>query len=367
MTDLKLTPEEERQVAVDDRRFKLLTKFDTDSGQGVLPFTNERYFEQSNPIVRSALFSAGKVPKGTFFKEWTKIFSLGSGAIWYRGPALTTDHEIVFARIMVLARGRSLTQSVRVRQADVCRWLKLDDSGANFKKARKILDDLAAGELRISSKPALKRLYDLLTRPPIGIPDRDFFLEFIKNRYGDQIKEIAAAIEQDDTVVDISMRFLTNQAKNHKTGRLLLNLDPIAAIFFDGVNTTLVPFEIWDQLDKYGKKLLPFIASHRDGVYRHGLDKYFGLSGSSSEYGKVKRRFKSDLKKRFEEWEKKSWIEPGWVITRNDNDEEMVDGLKIGMEVRIRSELELAAVAADNADDLDDADDLEDVAEGELV
>lgn len=144
MTELKLTPEEVRQVAVDDRRFKLQTKFDLESGQGVLPFTNERFFEQSNPIVRSALFSAGKIPKGLFFQEWTEIFSLGSGSIWYRGPALSTDHELVLARIMVLARGRSLTQSVKVKQADVCRWLKLDDSGANFKRPEGFLMTLPA-------------------------------------------------------------------------------------------------------------------------------------------------------------------------------------------------------------------------------
>ncbi|HBP6359839.1 TrfA [Pseudomonas aeruginosa] len=356
MTELKLTPEEVRQVAVDDRRFKLQTKFDLESGQGVLPFTNERFFEQSNPIVRSALFSAGKIPKGLFFQEWTEIFSLGSGSIWYRGPALSTDHELVLARIMVLARGRSLTQSVKVKQADVCRWLKLDDSGANFKKARRILDDLAGGELRISSKPALKRLYNLLTRPPLGLPDRDFFLEYIKNRYGDQIKEIAAAIESDDTVVDISMRFLTNQAKNHKTGRLLLNLDPIAAIFFDGVNTTLVPFEIMDQLDRFGTKLLPFIASHRDGVWPIGLEKYHEFSGSKSEYQKVKRRVKSDLKKRFEDWQAKAWIEPGWDISRNDDGDEIVRGLKIGAKVRIRSELEILTAVADDLEDAEDSD-----------
>lgn len=339
----KLTPEEERQVEVDDRRFKLRQKFEVESGQGILPFTNERFFEQSNPIVRSALFSAGKVEVGASYREWTEIFSLGAGSIWYRGPALTVDHEVVLARIMVLARGRSLTQPVKVLQADVLRWLDLDDSGANFKKARKIVDDLAAGELRISSKPALKRLYQLLSKPPENLPDRDFFIQFIRNRYGDQMKELAQAIASEDVVVDISMRFLTNQARNHKTGRLLLNLDPIAAIFFDGVNTTLVPFEIWDQLDRFGKKLMPFIASHRDGVWPIRLQSYHEFSGAKSEFVNVKRRLKYDLKKRFAAWEEEGWLEPGWDIARNDDGDEIVRGLKAGEAVRIRSEFDLKA------------------------
>ncbi|MCF5461003.1 hypothetical protein [Pseudomonas syringae] len=60
MTDLKLTEQEIRQNVVDDRKKQLLSKFDKGSGQGILPFTNERLFEQSNPILRSALFTAGK-------------------------------------------------------------------------------------------------------------------------------------------------------------------------------------------------------------------------------------------------------------------------------------------------------------------
>lgn len=337
--ELVLTAEEVRQVAVDDRRHKLLKKFDLQSKQGILPLTDEKFHEQSNPILRSALFSSGKM--GGQFTDWTEIFSLDRGSIQYKGPILTVDHEIVLAKIMMLARGLSLTKPVHLFQADILRWLGLDDSGANFKKARTIIEDLSAGEVRISSKSALRRLYTLLTDPKLkNIPDGEFFISYIRNRHGDQLKAIAEALEKDQPV-EITMKFLTNRFVNPRTGMLMLNLDPIIAVFFDGVNTTLLPFEIWEQLDRFGKKLLPFIASHRDGVYPIRLESYHEFSGSKSEYGKVKRRVKSELKKRFQGWEQISYIEPGWDIYRNNDGDEIVCGLKAGKAIRIRSAMEL--------------------------
>jgi hypothetical protein len=143
----------------------------------------------------------------------------------------------------------------------------------------------------------------------------------------------------------------------------MLNLDPIIAVFFDGVNTTLLPFEIWAQLDRFGKKLLPFIASHRDGVFPIRLESYHEFSGSKSEYEKVKRRVKSELKKRFHAWEQIGYIEPGWDIYRNNDGEEIVCGLKSGKAIRIRSALELIpAISAD-----EEAEESADAEDGQLV
>lgn len=352
--DLVLTQEESVQGVIDGRRSKLREKFDLASAQGILPFTNERFFEQSNPIVRSALFTAGKmnVRAKSQYLDWTEIFSLGSGSIHYRGPLLTVDHEVVLVRLLVLARGRSLTQPIYCNQADILRWLNLDlNSGANYKKARRILDDLAAAELRISSKPALRRLLSILTSPALSeMADGKFFQEYVKNRFSSHLKMIADGLENDQPV-DVSMKFITNQTHNHITKRMMVNLDPISAIFFDGVNTTLLPFEIWDTLDRFGKKLLPLIASHRDGVYPTKLEKYHEFSGSKSDFKIVKRRFKSEQKKRFKDWECKGWIVPGWKIERNNEGEEVVSGLKAGEAVRIRSALEIP-VLLDTPEDL---------------
>lgn len=333
----KNTPEVTVEEVIEERKIRLLEKFEEESGQGILPLTDDRFFEQANPIVRSALFSM--VKRGGKISDWTEIFSFGQGNITYRGPTMTVDHEQVLARIMQLARGKSLTKPVCCTLADVLRWLNISDTGPNFSKARALLDDLAAGEIRISCKHALARLYRLLTSPAVvTLPDGKFFREYINNRYGAQIQMIGEALSA-DTKVDISMRFITNQTRDSRSGRLLINIDPIMAIFFDGVNTTMVPFDIWDDLDRFGKKLLPFIASHRDGVYPMLLESYHKFSGSKSDYLVVKRRFKSQMKKRFIEWEQKNYIEPGWELYVNSHGEEMVKGLRIGDTLRLKSKL----------------------------
>lgn len=353
--ELDLTPHEVMRGAIDESKSKLRNKLDLESSQGILPFTNELYYEQMNPVVRSSLFTAGKmnVKNGSHYLEWTEIFSFGGGSIHYRGPHLTVDHEVVLVKLMVLARGRSLTKPIHAFQADLLRWLKLDAaSGKNYVKARRILDDLAAAEIRISSKPALQRLLAILTSPAIAeLPDGLFFQSYINNRFKDHLKMIAKGLA-DDQPVNVTMKLVTSQTHNTVTKRMMINLDPVFAIFFDGVNTTLLPFEIWDDLDRFGKKLLSLISSHRDGVYPVMLEKIHEFSGSKSEFEKVKRRVKSDLKKRFEDWESKNYIVPGWNISRNDNGIEIIRGLKAGEAVRIRSKLNLPPII-DSDDDIE--------------
>jgi hypothetical protein len=335
----KLTPREKTQGIIDDRKHQLQQKFDIDSGQGILPLTNEKFYEQSNPVVRSALFSSTKLGKN--YTEWTPIFSFGASSIQYRGPALTVEHELVLAKLMVLARGKSLTKPINAFVTDIRRWLNLGESGINFAKARRILDDLAAGEMKISDKFALRRLYQILTAPSVSErPDGKFFKDYIDNRFSDQLKMIASAIESGEPI-EITMRFVSNRAANPRTGRLLISLDPITAIFFDGVNTTMLPFEIWEAQDKFGKKLLSFIASHRDGVFPIKLENYHRFSGSISDFQVVKRRVKSDLKKRCEKWEKEDCIEPGWSFRENNDGEVLLEGLKLSKSIRMKSELTL--------------------------
>lgn len=338
--DFELTSVEVQQGVVDSNRSKLRQKFDVESAQGVLPLTNKKLFEQSNPILRSSLFSAKKMDAKPQYMDWTEVFSMGSGSILYRGPMLTVDHEVVLVKLMVLARGRSLTQPIPVTQADICRLMNMDAiSGANYRKVRRILDDLASAEFRISSRPALQRLLSLLQSPAIPhMADGKFFVDFIQNRFGAQLEMIAAGLH-DNQPVDLSMKFITSQTHNRVTKKMLISIDPLTTLFFDGVNTTLIPFEIWDELDRFGKKLLPLIASHRDGVYSYKMERYHDFSGSRSDYSVVKRRFKSDLKKRFQDWEEKGYIVPGWNISQNPEGEEIVSGLRVGEKVRIKGKV----------------------------
>ncbi|MCG7374361.1 MULTISPECIES: plasmid replication initiator TrfA [Pseudomonas] len=340
--EFKLTSPDPVKDVVGTRRNYLKQKFDLESAQGILPFTNEKYYEQSNPILRSGLFSANKL--GGEFREWTEVFVFGTGTIQYKGPALTVDHEHVLARLLLLARGKSLTKPVNVQKSKILEWLELSDAGENRKRVQRLLDDLEEGQIRISCKSALSRLYFLLTSPMTGdLPDGKFFRQYIDNLYGPQLKMIAAALEADEEV-QITMQFIKSQTVNNHTGRMLINLDPVTAVFFDGVNTTLLPFEIYSKLDRFGKKILPFIASHRDGVYPIKLENYFIYIGSISVYEKVKRRFKSDFKKNLIHYEAEGWIEKGWELYRNDKNEEMVSGLKLHPSLRVRSALDLPVI-----------------------
>ncbi|MNC46701.1 hypothetical protein D3C75_957290 [compost metagenome] len=55
----------------------------------------------------------------------------------------------------------------------------------------------------------------------------------------------------------------------------------------------------------------------------------------------MKRRVKSDMKKRCEGWEKSDFIEPGWAFRKNNDGEELLEGLKLSKSIRMKSELTL--------------------------
>ncbi len=343
MLEIELSEEELQREAADKRKVQLVEKFDKDSRQGILPLTNDRFYEQSNPIVRSAIFTASKISHKEVrqFTEWTNMFSMGSGAIQYRGPVLTIDHETVWVRLVALARGRSVFDSVISTQADILRWLGLDpNSGANYVKARRILEDLGSAELRISSRPALQRILDILKSPTV--PDADF-KRLVTKQYAAHAQMIDDALRKNEHVY-INLRFFGTVTINQTSKRLVINLDPLTTLFFDGINTTLVPFEVLDEVDRLCKKILPFIASHRDGVFATRLEKFHEFTGSISNYETVKRRFKSQLKKTFTELEAKGYIEPGWDISQNREGDEIVSGLKLGEALRVRSRLELQSM-----------------------
>lgn len=331
-----LNPAEELNQAVAERRTKLIKGFDQSSAQGILPLTNEDYHEQANPIVRSALFAA--IKSGSKHEDWVEIFALGSN-VEFKGPQLTVDHEILFTRILVRARGRSLMKPVPFVMTEALQWLDLKDSGPNRNRVRKLLDDLKDASVRIACKSTLKRLHNVLTRTDLEkLPGGQLLRDVVNTRYSEYLPMIMQSYRNNEPF-KITLDFINRIADQGKSKRLMVELDIFMALLFDGVNTTLLPFEIWDSLDSYGKKLMPFIASHRDGVIPLLLETYHQLSGSKSTYVSVERRFKSDFKKRLAGYEEKGYIEPGWDIVRNRDDKWIVTGLKGASAIKIKSEL----------------------------
>lgn len=324
------------ETLVTERKSKLLRTFDLASAQGILPLTNREFHEMANSIVRSALFAAIK-SKGTY-AEWSEIFSLG-GTIRYKGPQLTVNHEMLFTRIHALARGQSLTKPVIFTMTEALGWLGLSDSGPNRKKVRELLDDLKDGDVRVACKATLNRIYNILTRSDLErLPDGQFLKKLVENRYSSYLPAILEN-HRNDEPFEIDLSFITRIATQGRSRRIMVELDPMMALLFDGVNTTLLPFEVWDELDQFGKKFMCFVASHGGGVYNLLLENYHNLSGSKSSFEKVKRRFKSEFMARLRVYEEKNYIEPGWDVVRSREGDWLVIGIKGGPAIKIRSEL----------------------------
>jgi hypothetical protein len=51
-------------------------------------------------------------------------------------------------------------------------------------------------------------------------------------------------------------------------------------------------------------------------------------------------------------WESNGWIESGWEFYRNEDGEDLIRGLKLGADIRCRSELTIADLES-QADDLE--------------
>lgn len=332
--------------------------------QGVLPYFNPTIYEMANPIVRSALFGLSKHKH--YYQDWVTTFSVGGGTLQQRGPSLNTDHEELWGRLLTYARGTSLTKGIHVRIVDLIRDLNYSTGGPNFTRVSKMLDDLEAASVRISHKPALKRLYELLTDKNLGKrPDGKFLVELIRNRYSEHLKAIQVALASDSNEpVFVPLRFIERKTTHPVSGREVISLDPMTCLFFDGVNTTLIPYKVREKLNAMSKRLLTFIGSHRDGVYRMRLHYYFMLVGYKGDYTKLERKFKSEFIKTCTALEESDYIKPGWGIARNDDHEWMVFGLQIGDAARVKEAME-EYIAADEVDDRTpfdlDAEDITDV------
>lgn len=316
---------------------------DDQSAQGYLPFAPDDFFEQANPLLRSALFGPTRVRKGERYADFIDIFSIGSGSIRYRGPRLTVDHEVVLLNLMQLARGRSLTKPVSIVMAEALRWLGLKKAGNSYIKVNELLKDLSDGRLEIRHRPAQRRLISLLTSRNLSkLPDAKFFRDYIQNTFGAQLEMLIKA-EANNEIAPIGMSFITRISESPHGRRKLINLDPIAALFLDGTNTTFLPVKIWQscEYDYVDRRLLGYINTHRDGVYSHLLQKYHQLVGATYAWdAKGRSRFKSDFVKRLKRYEAANLIVPGATVQLNADDEWLVAGLSAGTELRYEGSIE---------------------------
>ena len=348
---------EQKKAAVQELR-------DQQSIQGILPFAPDEYFEQANPLLRAGLFGPKRVKER--YEDFIDIFSLGGGAIRYRGPRLNTQHETVLLNLMQRARGRSLTKPVSIKMIEALKWLDLKKAGKSYGKVYEILQDLEDGRIEIAHRPAQRRLISLLTSQN-KVPDASFFRAYIQNTFGEQLEMLIRA-EANNEIAPIGMSFIQRISESPHGTRRLINLDPIAALFLDGTNTAFLPVKIWQSgnYDYVDRRVLGYINTHRDGVFPHKLDKYHKLVNATYAYdSKGRSRFKSELNKRLVRWEQEQLIEPGASIILGAEGEWVLAGLKAGPELRY-SNVEIPVPENPEVDDdldddeFDDDDDLGD-------
>lgn len=323
-----------------ERKLRTTKELEQLQVQGVLPYFNPTIYEMANPIVRSALFGLSKTKE--YHQDWVTTFSVGGGSIEQRGPSLNTEHEELWGRLLTYARGTSLTKGIHVRIIDLIRDLNYSTGGPNFARVSRMLSDLEAATVRISNKQALKRLYELLTDKNLSKrADGKFLVDLIRNRYSEHLKAIQAALASDSTEpVFITLRFIERKTTHPASGREVISLDPMTCLFFDGVNTTLIPYKVREKLNPISRRLLTFIGSHRAGVFRMRLHYYFLLVGYGSDYSKMERKFKSAFIKTCTALEEKGYIKPGWGVERNEDHDWMVFGLQIGDAARVKEAME---------------------------
>lgn len=342
------------QARLEERQQRL----DLALANGAIPYRSPNIFEQANPIVRSCVFRANN--RREYFQEWTPIFTIGNDSISFKGPVLNTEHELLWSKLLCLARGISLTKPIKTNQANLMREMRMNTGGKGYSKLRRMLEDLEQAKVRISSRPALERLVRIMTSPDIADkPDGKFLKEFIKNRLGDHLDAISKSLSTNEPY-EISLSFIQNRSTQPKNRFELINLDPMTCLFFDGINTTQVHYDVWDQLDPFGKKLVGLLKSHK-GSLNLRLEKLYMASGYSTlEFtDSAVRKFKAFCLRNFKSLEDASIIKPGWRIERSSVDDEwVVYNIEVGEIVR-KNEPLIEVLVATNPEALDyeDADD----------
>lgn len=286
--------------------------------QDRLPFWDESYYEQANPLTRSGVFSISQIKK--HYDDYTPIRVVGEGNIFYRGYRLNTFDEDVFLQLLHYMRGQTLLRPIITTKKQLLSDLGYNDGGKNYKNLMKSLDRLDSAKLKISSPHALQKLYMLLTTPNLVKSCEPQFAEMLSKQFGDLKREIGEAMAKGDDYF-LTIGFIQNNGGSMKSGRLMINIDPLNVLLYDGINTTRISKHERSMLCPAEKRLLGYVMSHSQLIYDLTLETYQQIVGSTST---SPRKFKSDLKRWLENLEKLGRIRAGWEITADNK----VTGIK---------------------------------------
>ncbi len=279
--------------------------------QDKLPFWPDSFYEQSNPLVRSSLFSISNRRKT--YEEYTPISSIGEGSIEYRGSRLNTFDEEVYLQLIQYCRGQSLLRPIASTKRQILSDLGLTASGNNYKKLMASLGRLESGKLRISAPHILLKLSELLQNPNLSKGMEPEFIKELHSRYEEYIEVIDIALFEKHDLL-LSMGFIQNSLIDPQKGNLRISLDPLLVLLFDGINTTRTDRHERSLLNPAEKKLLSYILSHSGKVFPLKLETIHMFLNSDSEFSRNKAAFTKALISYLETLERLGRIEPDWDI-----------------------------------------------------
>lgn len=283
--------------------------------QDRLPFWPDSFFEQSNPLTRSSLFSISNRRK--YFEDFTPVSVIGEGSIEYMGKRLNTFDEDVFLQLLQYCRGQSLLKPLVSSKSQVITDLFLSTGGKNYKKLMTAVNRLESGVLRVSAPHILMKLSELLQNPSLSTGMEPEFIEEISKKYSEFAEAIDEAIYNKQSYF-ITVRFILNSGENPKTGGLVVQLDPLMVLLFDGINTTRTDRYERSLLAPAEKRLLSYIHSHSGKVYPLKLETLHSLLASDLAFSRNKAKFTANLTSHFEALERLQRIKPGWKIGDDD-------------------------------------------------
>lgn len=279
--------------------------------QDRLPFWDDDFYEQANPLLRSAVFACTGTRE--HYAEYTPVRVIGDGEILYRGHRLNTFDEDVFLQLLHYMRGQPLTAPLVLDRKQLLTDLGYTPGGTAYRLLDASLNRLDSAKMKITSGAALKKLCLLLARPDLVRSSNPEFAAILSKNFQKLTHEIIDALEHGHDFF-LTVGFIQNNAGS-SAGRLVINIDPLNILLYDGINTTRISRHERRLLSSAEKKLHAFVMSHSKGVYDMNIETYHEMMGSQD---KNMRKFKMNLRKYLATMERLKRIEPGWEITRDN-------------------------------------------------
>lgn len=146
-------PIREAQDALSPELKRILDRFrlDLEAGPKHLPEWAENKAASPNEIVRSALFTARNRNQRRLYLKQAEIVVTGGGSILYLGEELRQDDELVWMRLLQLAKDRPLGDPIRFTPYSFLKSIGWQTNGRSYRQLKECLLRMKATAVQITS------------------------------------------------------------------------------------------------------------------------------------------------------------------------------------------------------------------------